>query len=86
MASSGNHAGIGNINDVFNVTVRHKRLTGTRHMTRADLAIDYYNTNLKVEPSKIRIRMKEIEVWYQQYNRRTHERDDNAHGRAHMRT
>ncbi len=37
------------INDVL-MTVRHKRLTGNRHMTRVDLAIDYYNTNLKVEP------------------------------------
>ncbi len=51
-----------------------------------DLAIDYYNTNLKVEPprrNKVwhgREREKEIEVWYQ-YNRRTHGYDE-ARSRA----
>ncbi len=40
-------------------------------MTRLTWLADYYNTNLKVEPlaNKV-IRTKEIEVWYQQYNRR----------------
>ncbi len=48
------------------MTVRHKRLTGTGHMTRVDLAIDYYNTNLKVEPLANKVtRTKETEVWYQ---------------------
>ncbi len=38
-------------------------------MTRVDLAIDYYNTNLEVEPLANKVtRTKEIEVWYQQYN------------------
>ncbi len=31
------------------MTVRHE-VNWHRHMTRVDLAIDYYNTNLKVEP------------------------------------
>ncbi len=53
------------------MTVRHKRLTGTV-AARVDLAIDYYNTNLKVEPLANKVtRTKEINV-YQQYNRRTH--------------
>ncbi len=39
-------------------------------MTRVDGCIDYYNTNLKVEPLANKVtRTKRVEVWYQQYNR-----------------
>ncbi len=45
------------------MTVRHKRLTGAVTRLRVDLAIDYYNTNLKVEPLANKVtRTKEIEV------------------------
>ncbi len=37
------------INDVFNDGTTQE-VNWHRHMTRVDLAIDYYNTNLKVEP------------------------------------
>ncbi len=36
------------INDVFNDSTTQE-VNWHRHMTRVDLAIDYYNTNLKVE-------------------------------------
>ncbi len=53
-------------------------------MTWVDLAIDYYNTNLKVEPLANKGRHnEEIEV-YQQYNRRITVMMSNAHGRKHM--
>ncbi len=34
-----------------------------RHMTRVDLAIDYYNT-VRVEPL-VKVTRKKSEVWYQ---------------------
>ncbi len=46
------------------MTVRHKEVNWHRHMTRADLAIDY-NTNLKGKLLANKVtRTKEIEVWY----------------------
>ncbi len=46
------------------------------------MAIDITNTNLKVEPLANKVtRDERNEVWYQQYNRRTHGRMSNAHGR-----
>ncbi len=41
----------GDINDVFNALAMTREELH-RHMTRADLAIDYYNTNLKWNQSK----------------------------------
>lgn len=76
-----------NTDDVFNDATTQV-VNWHRHMTRVDLAIDYYNTNLKVEPLANKVtRTKEIEVWYQQYNRRTHGYDEQrsrAEAYAHM--
>lgn len=76
-----------NTDDVFNDATT-QAVNWHRHMTRVDLAIDYYNTNLKVEPLANKVtRTKEIEVWYQQYNRRTHGYDEQrsrAEAYAHM--
>ena len=76
-----------NIDDVFNDATT-QAVNWHRHMTRVDLAIDYYNTNLKVEPLANKVtRTGEIEVWYQQYNRRTHGYDEQrsrAEAYAHM--
>lgn len=76
-----------NTDDVFNDATTQV-VNWHRHTTRIDLAIDYYNTNLKVEPLANKVtRTKEIEVWYQQYNRRTHGYDEQrsrAEAYAHM--
>ncbi len=56
-------------------------------MTRVDLAIDYTTRIWKWKPLATRWHgRKRIEVWYQQYNRRTPRSWYNAHGRKHMRT
>ncbi len=73
------------INDVFNATVRHKILTGTVTWTRVDLAIDYYNTNLKVEPLANKVTRRSVVSAI--CNRRiTVMTEHNAHGRKHKST
>ncbi len=70
--ASSERAGLGH-NDVLNDSTTQE-VNWHRHVTRVDLAIDYYNTNSPesgTASNKV-TRTKEIEVWYQQYNRRTH--------------
>ncbi len=68
------------------MTVRHKRLTKNLVTRRSWSAIIYNNTSLKVEPPANKVtRTKEIEVWYQQYNRRIHG-DEQRSRRSHTRT
>ncbi len=52
-----------------------KEVNWHRHMTRVDLAIDYYNTNLKTEPlaNKVTGRKKSVVA---SNNRQTHSYDE----------